>query len=238
MPNAPKWLLDAVDKLLLPKLPKMEVIDTVELSSGVKKIRFKGDFKKLDFKPGSYMDIRVSDTEIRRYTAAWSDTKAGIMDFVAHLHGKYPGSEYMRGLKRGDKINISILKHHKYYDPSIAKYVLFGDETALALACSLFPVLEKNNHEYQFYFELDKENAAVPALLNLKNYTVFSKDGCFQNPEWLADLPVLETGKWHTASFILAGSTKSVQAARKVFKNRISGRITAHGYWLEGKKGL
>ncbi|PAM96350.1 siderophore-interacting protein [Flavobacterium sp. IR1] len=238
MPKAPKWLLDTVDKLFLPKLPKMEVIDTVDLSQGVKKIRFKGDFTKFAFKPGSHMDIRVSDTEIRRYTAAYSDTKAGIMDFVVHLHGRYPGSDYMRGLEKGHKINISILKNQKYYYPSVSKYVFFGDETALALACSLLTVLEKNGHEFQFYFELDKENAAVPELLNFKNYTVFSKNGFFQNPEWLADMPVLQTGNWNNASFILAGNTKSVQAIRKMLKGKIFGKLTAHGYWLEGKEGL
>src|SRR4051812_6411849 len=123
MPNAPKWLLDVVEKVFIPKLPLMEVKSTKLLSPSVKRIRFYGDFKSLVFKPGSYMDIRVSDTEVRRYTAAFSDTKNGIMDFIIHLHGAHPGSDYMRRLNVGDKINTSIIKPHKCYDKLAEKYV-------------------------------------------------------------------------------------------------------------------
>lgn len=238
MPNAPKWVLDTVERLVLPKLPKMEVLNILNLSPGVRRIRFRGDFNEFVFKPGSYMDIRVSDTEVRRYTAAYSDTQAGIIDFIVHLHGKHPGSEYMRRLKREDKINSSILKHHKYYESSITRYVFFGDETSLALACSLLPVLQQNKHEFQFYFELDEDNKMVPELLGLENYQLFSKNGFFQNDKWLADTADFQKENWNGACFILTGNTKSVQAIRKRLKGGKYAKITAHGYWLEGKKGL
>lgn len=238
MPNAPKWLLDVVEKIFIPKLPMMEVRSTELLSPSVKRIRFSGDFKKLTFKPGSYMDIRVSDTEVRRYTVAFSDTKNGLMDFIVHLHGAHPGSLFMQRLNVGHKINTSTIKPHKCYSESAKKYVIFGDETSLALACSIFPVLKQNNDQFQFYFELDEENKNVPELLNLENYTVFPKDGSFRNEKWISNLPVIQEEKWKDAHFILTGNAKSVQSFRKVVRGNTAAKIIAHGYWLEGKNGL
>lgn len=238
MPNAPKWVLDVVEKIIIPKLPLMEVINIELLSPSVKRIRFNGDFKSLSFHPGSYMDMRVSDTEVRRYTAAFNDTENGIMDFIVHLHGIHPGSQYMDRLKIGDKISTSILKPHKCYDKLVRKYVVFGDETSLALACSLFSVLKENKHQFEFYFELDEQNKNVPELLHLENYTVFPKNGSFRTENWITNLPVLQTQEWKDANFILTGNAKSVQTFRKVLKKYTSGKIISHDYWLEGKKGL
>ena len=238
MPNAPKWVLDVVEKIFIPKLPQMKVAETELLSPTVKRIRFNGDFKSLIFKPGSYMDIRVSDTEVRRYSAAFSDTKNGIMDFIVHLHGAHPGSEFMKRLNVGDKINTSIIKPHKCYTETAKKYVVFGDETSLALACSVFSVFKENKDEFQFYFELDEENKNVPELLKLENYTVFPKDGSFSNEKWVQNLPVIQKEEWKEANFILTGNAKSVQTFRKAVKSNTSAKIVAHGYWLEGKNGL
>lgn len=238
MPNAPKWLLDVFEKMVMPKSSSVEVLNTELLSPSIKRIRFKGDFKKLTFKPGSYMDIRVSDTEVRRYTIAFSDTKNGFMDFIVHLHGTHPGSHFMQKLNVGHKMNTNIIKPHKCYDESFKKYVVFGDETSLALACSIFPVLKLNKDQFHFYFELDEESKKVPELLSLENYTVFSKNGSFRNEQWIRNLPIIKENEWKDACFILTGNAKSVQTFRKVAKGNNSAKIIAHGYWLEGKKGL
>lgn len=50
----------------------------------------------------------------------------------------------------------------KWYDKSVKKYLIFGDETALSLACAFQKELEANQHEYEYYFELDKENEGAP----------------------------------------------------------------------------
>lgn len=238
MPNAPKWVLDVVEKIFIPKLPLMKVTETTLLSPSVKRIRFNGDFKKHSFQPGSYMDIRVGDTEVRRYSAAFSDVENGIMDFIVHLHGEHPGSDYMKRLNVGDKISTSILKPHRCYNELAKKYVVFGDETSLALACSMFSVFKQNNDQFQFYFELDEENKNVPELLELENCTVFSKNNSFRNENWIQNLPVIQEEEWKCANFILTGNAKSVQTFRKVIKANTAAKIIAHGYWLEGRKGL
>lgn len=238
MPNAPKWVLDVVEKILIPRLPSMEVNSIELLSPSVKRIRFRGKFKNLSFQPGSYMDIRVSDTEVRRYSAAFADPENGTMDFIVHLHGDHPGSHYMDQLSIGDKIRTSILKPHRCYDSSVQQYVVFGDETSLALACSLLPAFRKNKQQFEFYFELDQQNANVPELLQLENYTIFSKDGSFRNEEWIATLPALHRKESNSSCFVMTGNAVSVQTFRKLAKRCTSAKILSHGYWMEGKKGL
>lgn len=192
MPSAPKWLFDSVE-FLLPKLPLAEITETVFLSPSIRKIRCSGDLINLNFAVGSYIDFRVSDTEARRYTASYSDSENGILEFVVHVHGNGSGSHFMNNLKVGDKIKLNKPRSYNYYDKSAENFVIFGDETSLGLARSFLPVLKKNKHPFQFYFELDDENKNVPELLGMESYTVFPKNGSFRNEEWISHLPVIKT---------------------------------------------
>lgn len=238
MPSAPKWVFDSVD-FLLSKLPSVEVTETMFLSPSVKKIRFNGDFKKLNFPIGSFIDFRVNDTEARRYTASYVDPDKGVLEFIVYLHGEGCGSEFMGNLKIGDKINMNKPRgERKYYDKTAEKWVVFGDETSLGIARSFLPVLKKNNHKFQFIFELDNENKNVPGLLGLENCIIFPKNGSFRNEKWINDLSVFQTSDWRGGSFILTGNVKSVQTFRRVLKGKTTGKIFSQCYWLEGKKGL
>lgn len=237
MPSAPKWLFDIAERLQ-SKLPTVTVSHTEMLSGAVKKVRFRGDFSLFNFQPGFYIDFRVSDTDVRRYTPSYTDVPRGIMEVVFYLHGSAPGSLFMDNLKPGDTINLTQPRGHKYYDSSSPKYVIFGDETSLGLACSFFDVMNKNGQHYHFLLELDEDNKQLPDILGLDNYTLFPKNSVFRNEELISKLPLLQTPTWNDATFILTGNAKSVQTFRKVLKDVVSGKILTHGYWLEGKKGL
>ena len=237
MPSAPKWLFDFADRLM-PTAPLMTVVHTELVSEGLKKIRFTGDFKKMDVKTGCYMDFRVSDTEVRRYTISYIDHEKSSIEFIAHLHGDAPGSRFMELLKTGDKVKVSSPRGRKYYDEAIKKYLVFGDETSLALACSFQPVLLQRAHPFLFYFELDDQNKSAPELLGLQNCTVFPKNGSFRKGDFIKDLPVVRSADWQDAGFILTGNVRSVQEFRKVLKSRSSAKVNTHGYWLEGRAGL
>ena len=238
MPKAPKWLFDVAEKLM-PKLPLMEVSSTELLSPAVKKICFTGDFDSLAFPVGCYIDFRVSDTEVRRYTVSNADINNRVLDFIVHLHAEAPGSSFMNQLKAGDKIDLNKPRgERRYYDEAAEKFVIFGDETSLALACSFLPVLKKNKHAFQFYFELDDQNKNLPAILGLENCTVFPKNGSFKNEAWISSLPAIQAPEWQDARFVLTGNVASAQAFRKVIKSKTKGKIVLQGYWLEGKQGL
>lgn len=147
------------------------------------------------------------------------------MEIIVHLHGDGNGSEFMDNLKTGDKITLNKPRTDlRYYDKSVEKYVIFGDESSLGLVRSFLPAFQKNNHKFQFIFELDNENKFVPELLGLKNCFVFTKNGLFRNEEWVGDLPVLTIPEWREANFVLTGNVKSAQTFRKVINNKINGK--------------
>lgn len=238
MPSAPKWLFDTLE-FLTPKLPLTEVVETVSLSKSVKKICFNGDLKNVQFAVGSFIDFRINATEARRYTVSYADTEKGLFEFIVYLNGKGCGSRYMADLKVGD--NIVMYKPRglsRYYDKTVQRFVIFGDETSLALACSFLPMLKKNKHQFVFLFELDEENKNVPKLLGLENCLIFSKNFLVSMEDWAGKLPMINTPDWEEANFVLTGNVKSAQQFRKIIKAKTNGNVFLHGYWLAGKKGL
>lgn len=233
--SIPKWAGDLVEGLMAPKL---RVGKISFISPHLRKIRFQGQIGHMNFQIGYASVIRVSETEYRNYTVAYHDVKEGIMDFVFHIHGNGIGSSVIDALKIGDELFITGPRGRKAYNPAIKRYLIFGDETSLGLACAFLPVLQQNHHLFQFYFELDEGNNNAPAMLGLENYTVFPKDGSFRNGEWVSRLPVFTQPDWNKVRFVLTGNVKSVQTLRKVVKNKAWGKASHQGYWLEGKKGL
>lgn len=231
----PKWIGNLLEGTLRPNA---RVIAISRLSPQVKRIRFQGELSKMNYQIGYAHVIRVSETEYRNYTVASHDVKEGSVDIVFHIHGNGVGSDFIDGLIIGDEIYISSPRGHKEYDPRVQTQLIFGDETSLGLACSFQEVLKSNHHQFQFYFELNDENVAVPELLGLENFTVFPKNGSFANEKWLADLPIFKSADWQDANYILTGNVNSVRTFRKALKNFTNGKVSSKGYWLEGKKGL
>lgn len=233
--SIPKWMSGLFEGSLLPN---MKVLNISLISPHIKKIRFQGDISKMTFQIGYASVLRVSETEFRNYTVAYHNIHEGILDIIFHIHGNGVGSQLINALKTGDKLYIGPSRGIKQYNPNIKKHFIFGDETSLGLACSFQSVLKKNDHQFQFYFELDEENKGAPQLLGLENCAVFPKNGSFRNEKWISNLPVFQSLEWHSAGFALTGNVKSVQAFRNVLKNKTKGKISSQGYWLEGKKGL
>jgi len=231
--SIPKWVSHLFGNTMLPNVKVLEVHN---ISLKIKKIRFRGDLSKWDFHTGYASVIRVSETEFRNYTVAYHDRVKGFFDIIFHIHGNAIGSRFIDDLKPGDELFVSAPRGKKMYESDGVKQFIFGDETSLGLACAFIPVL--NQHQFQFYFELDAANKNVPLLLGLENFTVFPKNGSFQNENWINDLPVFKTAGWQDANFVLTGNAKSVQNFKKVLKKWDAGKIATQGYWLEGKKGL
>ncbi|MGI9652089.1 siderophore-interacting protein [Chryseobacterium sp. RLHN22] len=218
--------------------PNVTVIEITFLSLQIKKIRFQGDISEWDFSIGYASVIRVSETEFRNYTVSYHNKENGVFDIIFHIHGNGVGSKFIESLKVSDELFISPPRGKKLYEQNEQRQFFFGDETSLGVAFAILPLLKKNNHQFQFYFELDEENKSVPELLELENYTVFAKNNSFRNEKWLNTLPLFQTQEWNKSNFALVGNAKSVQIFRKVLKDKKQGNIYSQGYWLEGKKGL
>lgn len=233
--SIPKWMIALFGNKLSPNVT---VVEITFLSLQIKKIRFQGDISEWDFSIGYASVIRVSETEFRNYTVAYHNKENGVFDIIFHIHGNGVGSKFIESLKVSDELFISPPRGKKLYEQNEQRQFFFGDETSLGVAFAIFPLLKKNNHQFQFYFELDEENKSVPELLELENYTVFAKNNSFRNEKWLNTLPLFQTQEWNIANFALVGNAKSVQIFRKVLKDKKQGNIYSQGYWLEGKKGL
>lgn len=233
--SIPKWVGDLFANSLHPNSKAIEIS---YITPEIKKIRFKGDIAKMSFEIGLANAIRVSETEFRNYTVAYYDKKNGIFDILFHIHGNGIGSQYINAVKRDDELYISIPRGRKIYNSNIKQQFFFGDETSFGVAYALLHFFKKNNHQFQFYFELNEINKGVPEQLGLENVSIYPKKGLFKDEEWLSNLPPLKTEEWNEANFILLGNAKSVQIFRKILKNKTRGNIESQGYWLEGKKGL
>lgn len=231
----PKWIGDLFESTMRPNV---KVMNTSYICPQIKRIRFQGEISKMNFQVGYANVIRVTETEYRNYTVAFHDKEMWIFDIIFHLHDNGVGSQYINALNTGDELFISHPRGRRYYDPGVIQQFFFGDETGLGVAHALMPCLKKNNHQFQFYFELESTNKNAPGILGLENFTVFPKDGSFWQEKWIHSLPLFQDTDWKTANCILVGNVKSVQTFKKVFKKNMSGKIVTQGYWLEGKKGL
>lgn len=233
--SIPKWVSNLFGSTMRPNV---KVVETHSISPQIKRIRFQGDISKWNFQIGYASVVRVSETEFRNYTIAFHDRENGFFDIIFHIHGQGIGSQFMNNLNADDELFISPPRGMKLYNQSVKQQFFFGDETSLGVACAYLPLLMTNNHQFQFYFELDEVNKNVPELLGFENYTVFPKNSSFRNENWVCNLPLFKTDEWTNANFALAGNVKSVQTFRKILKNKTQGNVSSQGYWLEGKKGL
>jgi NADPH-dependent ferric siderophore reductase len=233
--SIPKWIGGLFEGALSPNV---KILQTTYISPQIKKIRFQGNKSQTTIQIGYASVVRVSDTEFRNYTVSYHDSKSGILDIIFHIHGNGVGSQLIDRLCIHDELYIGPSRGKKMYNPKVNKQFIFGDETSLGFACSILPSLKQNNHQFQFYFQLNEENNDAPRLLGLEHYATFPKKGSFNNEGWIRKLPVFNTTDWQQANFILTGNAKSVQTFRKVLKEKKIGNILSQGYWLEGKKGL
>lgn len=233
--SIPKWMSGLLESALNYNATILQITN---VSPQIKKIRFQGNLSKMNIQIGYANVIRVSKTEFRNYTIAHHDTKNDILDIIFHTHGNGVRSQYIDSLAINDQLYISPARGKKMYNPNVKKQFIFGDETSLGLACSMLSSLKQNKHQFQYYFQLDRENINAPHLLGLEHYATFPKNGSFANENWMRNLPIFETPDWLHANFILTGNVKSIQTFRKVLKEKKVENILSQGYWLEGKKGL
>ncbi len=221
-------------------LRMVKVEQVTYLNPNIKTIRLKGNFSALHFAPGFTVSFRVSPTESRHYTVSQVDPSARFIECIVHIHGNAPGASYINELQPGDeKIKLAVLGSDKQYDAKVKKQIIFGDETSLSLMLSFLPVLRQNEHDYQFFIELDEDNRNIPEKIGLDNCTVFFFIYLFRDQDKIQQLSLFNDEEWSDANMVLTGNVRSLQNFRKVLKeNSHKGKIYAKGYWLEGKKGL
>jgi len=238
MSNLFKSILDFFD--LFPiKSPLAEVIQIDILSSSIKRIRLKGDFKKMNVTVGSYLSLKINYTQSRKYTVYALDQENGFLEILVYLHPEGAQQRFMSQLIVGDKVMLNKLRSSSdFLQQSMQEFVFFGDETSLGFATSLLSLWKVNHPNHLFIFELDEENKEIPTTLGLTNTLVVSKEESFRNEKWISQLTAIESNEWKNAPFILTGNAKSIQIIRKVIQDKTTNKVYTRGYWVEGIEGL
>jgi NADPH-dependent ferric siderophore reductase len=241
MNSMPKIIGDFMETAFSSKICKVSVRSVEMLSSNIKIITFKGLFPHVNFKIGQAVVLRIDETNYRNYTPSKWESINGTFQIIFHIHNNGPGSERIKNLKPGDQISVGLPRGFKVYDTEAKYHFFFGDETCISVFKSMKDEINRSGKDYLGILELDSINAAVPEKLGLM-VDVVSKSvnkaasaiKAFQNldPEiW---------NLWKEGYFYLMGNAKSIQAFRKVLKEKgISNKnIHTQAYWAEGKIGL
>lgn len=242
MPRMPAWLGDTMEKIFNAMMIPVCVKETENITEGLKKISFEGDFSKVRFTPGNVIEFRVSPTEMRHYTIAGLNKQNNTCEVLFYLHGLGEGSKWADGLQPGMPLKLMGPGGRIKYDYSRSRHFVFGDETSLGLFASMQQEASKERHALYVLAELDQQHIQWPALVGVQADTVAISH---QLPAEAAvkkiqEMKTLLREPVHLMTFYLTGRAKSIQAVRKAL---VAGgvsmkNIQTEPYWSEGKKGL
>lgn len=242
MPRVAKWVADTFEHVLSSKYLTVKVGAVVRLSTQVKKIRFLGDFKKINFAIGYAVSFRVNDNDFRHYTPSYFDPEAGICDIIFHLHGRGPGSDFAEKLQPGDLLKMVMPGGRKLYDQQDQTHFFFGDETAIGLFLAMSKAVKSNGQRYMGILELDEQNFSIPEQLNLSTRIVLKSnpDPEFNLKSCLENVMTYTPGCLRDAVFYLIGNVASLKHFRLMLKelNISPKKIKVQGYWAEGRYGM
>lgn len=231
MPQMPLFLERTVQRLLAQQAR----VTQVETGPGsMRAILLEGrDVQKIKWTPGDSIKVFVGGGALRTYTPADCQAEQGLLRLLVHLHGNGPGSNWAAGLKVGDR--VAFMKPERSLKPprKDAQLIVFGDETALALAtaCRLLttkPVLG--------FFEMADPEAAK----HLPNLIVRRKKPDETHLDELVQDALSSLKGSGAVDVILAGRAAALGPIRRALQANRQGdvKLQMKVYWAEGKRGL
>ena len=244
MPKIPKWMANAMESIFSGMYHPVQVTAIEDVATGLRKIRFEGDFSKSkkEFIAGNVIEFRISDTEFRHYTPSYFDQKNGICEVLFYLHDKGPGSRWVSKLQLHDKLNLLGPGGITKYNTSFQSHVVFGDETSLGLLLCIHQEVENRQHSFLGIAELDLAHQSWPSNWNAPISPVM-KDGTSKGADAIRKLGELfdqDIIRKKQTAFYLTGNAKSILAVKKFLQAQgvSSKQIQTEPYWVEGKRGL
>jgi len=241
MPAIPKIIGDFMELAFKSKICKVNVLETEMISSTLRKVIFKGTFPKVKFKIGQAIIIRIDDTNYRNYTPSKWDSDTGLFEVIFHIHGKGPGSQFIANLTTNDSVTVGLPRGFDIYKPENKYHFFFGDETCISVFKSLKDRINADQNNYLGILELDKPAMLTTSAIELAVDVVpKSSEKAFFAISMLHKLDSRIWELWESGYFYLMGNAKSIQAFRKVLKEKgvANKNIYTQAYWVEGKVGL
>lgn len=221
-------------------LKQAQVAAIESLSSKFRLITLRSPaFRFVDWMPGQKLQIAMGSAFVTRtYTPIDWDREMGQTRILGYVHGRGPGSDWLRNARVGDVCNV--MGPRKSIDTSSIgdAPILFGDETSIGLAYALQQG-DTNRNLTVFLESSDRAGVrAVMATLGLDNVLLFAAtEGTTQLDEIEAHL---NGHARNHSDYILTGHAQSIQRIRRKLKELAlpPQRIEAKAYWAIGKTGL
>ena len=238
MPSLPKWLADGLEKTFASMLHPVTVSQVEAVDQNLRRVTFAGNLSGCRYQPGNVIEFRVSERDMRHYTPSRFEPESGQCEVLFFLHGPAVGTEWVKSLQPGQEFKLMGPGGHLAYQPEARRHLIFGDESALGLACALARASAQAGQQVSCLFELEAAHAHWPELLGLPA-TVVAKSSAEPAAASLAALETLLAEPADTA-FYLSGRAQSIQRVLRLLKQKgVSRRqIQTEPYWADGKKGL
>jgi NADPH-dependent ferric siderophore reductase len=241
MSSMPKIIGDFIEMTFTNKICKVNVTSVETPSPNIKIIHFKGVFPHVKFKLGQAIVIRIDDTHYRNYTPSKWNSETGTFEVIFHIHHNGPGSKFVDNLKPNDQITVGLPRGFKIFNKEAKYHFFFGDETCISVFKSMKDEINRTEKNYLGILELDEDSICIPEKLGLVVDVVpKSISKAEQAIKALHNLDTEIWDLWKNGFFYLMGNAKSIQAFRKVLREKgISNKnIHTQPYWAEGKAGL
>jgi ferric-chelate reductase (NADPH) len=216
------------------------IAEVNEVSPNFRLIDIEADlFKEATFQPGQKIQVNTGNWELRTYTPLSINPEMGRLGVLAYIHGKGPGSSWAANTRPGDSVQFfGPHRSIKLAEPE-RPLVLFGDETAIAVATNFKRRLkEKQPLKLVFEASAPDEVQAIVRDIGLTDVTVVPKA-----PDGLVSIEALRAvvdAASKPCHLILTGRAQSIQQVRGRLKSFgfPMGQITSKAYWSEGSTGL
>lgn len=226
------WLGDRI-------LREATVSEVEDLGASYRRISLVGpSLREATCEPGDKVQIFLPEVGARTYTPFAFDRELGRIDLLVYLHGTGPGAQWARSITPSAVVRLIGPRSSLPLPQMDEPVALFGDETSLAVARSLFDIRAAGGHAV-VRIEVDSRAAAqlaceaigLPAEILVERTP--SASHLDRIARELADA-VKEGG-----SLALSGNAHSVQLLRRQLRGLgVERRQNVKAYWAEGKRGL
>lgn len=223
---------------LFMKRATVEAID--DIADRFRLVTFKGKtLQGVAWMPGQKIQIAMGSAFVARtYTPIEYDTDLGRIRILGYVHGKGPGSSWLRRLEIGDDCDLFGPRSSVDARNLSGPLAVFGDETSIGAAYAL--ARQDRARSVRCYLEVGNVKSAheAGAALDLREMTVFER---LDDDTHLMNMKAVLSGLADAgASFVLTGKGGTVQRLRHDLKQRgvASSRVVTKAYWAPGKAGL
>ncbi|HEX7665051.1 MAG TPA: siderophore-interacting protein [Polyangiaceae bacterium] len=215
------------------------VTEVEDLGKSYRRISLVGaSLRDATCEPGDKVQIFLPEIGARTYTPFAFDREVGRIDLLVYLHGTGPGAQWARSLEPSTVVRLLGPRSSLPLPQMDEPVALFGDETSLAVARSLYDIRAAGRGAV-VRIEVDSTDEAKIACeaIGLPSEVLVERTPGSSHLDRIArDLAgVVKDG----GSLALSGNAHSIQLLRRHLKGLgVDREQKVKAYWAEGKRGL